>query len=83
MWIGEELIQAVDLVLLNSLAYGKALKQGKSPHRSKTNEMRRDFWKGINDIIAKHVDNDRDKKRFTPTRRCETSGFVVYKINET
>jgi hypothetical protein len=83
MWIGDELIQAIDLVLLNSLAYSKHLKQGKSPHRSKTNEMRKDFWKGVTDIVTTHVDNDKDKKRYTPTRRCESSGFVVYKINET
>lgn len=83
MWNGVELLMAVDLVLLNSLAYGKALNQGRSSQRSKTNQIRKDFWNAITSIVANNVKNEKDKKKFTPTRRSETSGFVVYKINET
>jgi hypothetical protein len=83
MWHGSELLQAIDLVMLNSLAYGKAMKEGKSSLRSKTNQIRKDFWNGITKIISVNVANEKDKKRFAPTRRSESSGFVVYKINET
>lgn len=83
MWKGTDLLQAIDLVLLNSLAYGKAVEEGKSNHRAITNKLRRSLWAGIQDIVNEHVGNDVVKrKECTPTRRSETSGFVVYKIRE-
>lgn len=87
MWRGIDLLQAIDLVFLNSLAYGKAVDCGenyKSQHRSQTNKLRKSFWDGINGIVVRHVgrhDTER-RKQFTPTRRSESSGFVVYKIQE-
>ena len=77
MWRGMDLLQALDLVLLNNLAYnGKE----KTKERSATNRLRRVLWEGINGVITVHVGNDLEKRRqLTPTRRGESSGFVVRK----
>jgi len=77
MWRGMDLLQAVDLVFLNNLAYnGKE----KTKERSQTNKLRRALWEGINGIITSHVGPDIEKRRrCTPTRRGETSGFVIIK----
>ena len=80
MWIGKDLLQAIDLVFLNSLAYGNALNQGRSQHRSFTNQLRKKFWNGISEILDK-IDLE-SRKQSMPTRRAEKSGFVVYKIGE-
>ena len=80
MWYGKDLLQAIDLVFLNSLAYGNALNQGRSQHRSSTNQLRKKFWSGISEILSS-IDAEH-RKRSTPTRRAEKSGFVVYKIGE-
>lgn len=81
MWRGIELLQAIDLVFLNSLAYGKVLEEGKSMERSKTNKVRKQLWAGIKGVIDSNIasyDQD-ERRRCTPTRRGESSGFVVYK----
>ena len=77
MWRGMDLLHAIDLVFLNSLAYnGKE----RTKERSQTNKLRRKFWEGINEIIASHVGPDVERRRMiTPTRRGESSGFVVRK----
>ena len=80
MWIGKDLLQAIDLVFLNSLAYGNALNQGRSQHRSSTNQLRKKFWSGISEILDS-IDLE-SRKQSMPTRRAEKSGFVVYKIGE-
>lgn len=83
MWKGMDLLQAIDLVFLNSLAYGRAVDGARSQHRAKTNKLRKTFWDGITSIIASFVGRDNDRRRqCTPTRRSESSGFVVYKIQE-
>ncbi len=82
MWKGKELLQAIDLVLLNSLAYGKANDGGgKSSTRSRTNKLRKLLWAGIKDAIDQTLVNFgvEAKRRHTPTRRGESSGFVVKK----
>ena len=77
MWRGMDLLQALDLVLLNHLAYNG---KDKTRSRSATNRLRRVLWDGINGIVTAHVGDDVDKRReFTPTRRGENSGFVVRK----
>lgn len=83
MWDGSHLLQAIDLVFLNALAYEKATDQGKSNHRSLTNKLRKDYWTGVHECVGKHVMQDSERrKRCCPTRRSESSGFVVYKIHE-
>eukprot|EP00934_Nitzschia_sp_Nitz4_P006953 Nitzschia sp. Nitz4//scaffold10_size219509//32082//34250//NITZ4_001403-RA/size219509-processed-gene-0.116-mRNA-1//-1//CDS//3329532845//6943//frame0 len=79
MWRGSELLQAIDLVFLNSLGYGKAIDEGRSSDRSKTNRIRKLFWAGIKDLIDSHVMDADSRRKCTPTRRGETSGFVVFK----
>lgn len=84
MWIGMDLLQAIDLVLLNSLAYGKHIELDKRTRfRSDTNKIRKLLWDEINRVIhiGCHGDDFR-RKACTPTRRSEVSGFVVYKIPE-
>lgn len=81
MWRGLDLLQAIDLVFLNSLAYGKSIDEGKSSRRSQTNKLRKDFWDGIKRVLDSNVtDVDQElRRRCTPTRRGEASGFVVHK----
>jgi len=82
MWKGKELLQAIDLVLLNSLAYGKANDGGgKSSTRSRTNKLRKLLWAGIKEVIDETLPSCgvEEKRRHTPTRRGESSGFVVKK----
>mmetsp|Transcript_31641 Transcript_31641/g.46687 ORF Transcript_31641/g.46687 Transcript_31641/m.46687 type:complete len:232 (+) Transcript_31641:1557-2252(+) len=77
MWRGMDLLQAMDLVFLNNLAYnGKE----KTKDRSTTNKLRRSLWDGINGVISEHFGSDiEQRRRCMPTRRGETSGFVVRK----
>ena len=83
MWRGMDLLQAIDLVLLNSLAYGKTVAEGRSKHRSITNKLRKMLWTGIEGIVTPYVGSDPERRRqCTPVRRSENSGFVVYKIKE-
>mmetsp|Transcript_9076 Transcript_9076/g.22218 ORF Transcript_9076/g.22218 Transcript_9076/m.22218 type:complete len:878 (-) Transcript_9076:269-2902(-) len=82
MWKGNELLQAIDLVFLNSLAYGKANDgAGKSNTRSRTNKLRKLLWAGIKGVIDDSLtSSDADERRkCTPKRRGESSGFVVRK----
>lgn len=82
MWKGKDLLQAIDLVFLNSLAYGKA-NDGpeRTSMRSRTNKLRKLLWAGIKDVIDDNLlSNDpEERRRCTPTRRGESSGFVVKK----
>lgn len=81
MWHGYDLLQAIDLVFLNALAYGKVIDDSKSSDRSKINKLRKILWAGIKQVIDNHIAsfNQEEKRRCTPTRRGESSGFVVFK----
>jgi len=81
MWRGSDLLQAVDLVFLNSLAYGKICGEGRSRNRSTTNDLRKQLWNQIQETVNACIDSDdaERKRQCTPTRRSETSGFVVEK----
>lgn len=83
MWHGYDLLQAIDLVLVNSLAYGKATDEGRSSDRSKTNKLRKILWDSIKTVVDTHIGayDQEEKRRCTPTRRGEGSGFVVFKGN--
>ena len=63
---GKYLIQAVDLVFLNNLAF-----LGKNPNvtRKFIQALRTKFWKEIRKV----------EKKYVPTRRTETSEFVIRK----
>jgi hypothetical protein len=81
MWHGNDLLQAIDLVFLNSLAYGKFEEEGRSDNRSKTNKLRKQLWAGIKNVLDIHVGevDQEQRRRCTPTRRGDSSGFVIRK----
>lgn len=79
MWRGLDLLQAIDLVFLNSLAYGKASDEGRSSQRSNTNKLRKHMWAGIKSIMDGGYIDTESRRKLTPTRRGESSGFVVHK----
>lgn len=80
MYNGKELLQAIDLVFLNFLAYEKgAGGGGKSSTRSLTNKLRKKLWENIKQIIDDGTADAEERKKLTPTRRGEGSGFVVQK----
>ncbi|CAB9517158.1 expressed unknown protein [Seminavis robusta] len=80
LWCGQDLLQAIDLVFLNALAYGKISSDGRTPPRSDTNRLRKVLWNGINDAITARVGTSKELiKQHAPTRRGETSGFVIHK----
>lgn len=82
MYNAKELLQAIDLVMLNHLAYAKVHisndASSTSRCRALTNPLRKLLWNGIQGILHQNKNAD---KRDTPTRRTETSGFVIYKIH--
>eukprot|EP00536_Pseudo-nitzschia_multiseries_P005451 jgi/Psemu1/303373/fgenesh1_kg.102_\ len=84
MWNGMHLLQAIDLVFLNSLAYGKANDaSSKSNARSKTNKLRKVLWAGIKEVIDASLGingSQEERRKCTPTKRGESSGFVVHKV---
>lgn len=82
MWRGNDLFQAIDLVFLNSLAHSRASADLKSNVRSKTNKLRKFYWEGIKRLVDAHVGMDTElRRRNTPTRRGESSGFVIHKYS--
>lgn len=83
MWRGMDFLQAIDLVFLNSLAYSQGNEVGKAEHRARTNKIRKMFWDGIASIIATNIGDDDDRRRqCTPTKRSESSGFVIHRFQE-
>ena len=79
MWRGFDFLQAIDLVFLNALAFnGKE----KTKERSRTNRMRKLLWDEIHNITGEHFGSylEDEKRRVTPTRRGEKSGFVIRKM---
>jgi hypothetical protein len=79
MWRGFDLLQAIDLVFLNALAFnGKE----RTKERSQTNRMRKLLWDEIHNITSAHFGPyaEEERKMVTPTRRGETSGFVIRKM---
>jgi hypothetical protein len=82
MWRGDDLLMAIDLVFLNALAYDKATEGTKTNMRSRINRLRKSLWTGIRDIIEQFSPGSdaETKKKLHPTRRSESSGFVVHKL---
>jgi hypothetical protein len=70
MFDGKDMLQAIDLVFLNSLAYGKMV-NAETSVRQEINQLRKVLWAGIHKMKA--------QKNDLPTRRVETSGFIVYR----
>ncbi len=70
MFEGKWLIQAVDLVLLNTLAFiGKET----STHRKQILALRKSFWKEIRNVGIT------DTSKNVPPRRTENSDFLLYR----
>lgn len=68
MFEGRYLIQAVDLVFLNHLAF---LGQGSNHARKLIQQLRSNFWREIRKVA--------DEKKCIPARRTETCDFVIRK----
>ena len=78
MWRGFDMLQAIDLVFLNALAFnGKE----RTRVRSQTNRVRRILWEEIHRVTSEHFGafSEEERRRATPTRRGEKSGFVIRK----
>lgn len=73
MWSGSELLQAIDLAFLNALAYNG---KNRTQVRLDALALRKRLWMRIQDKAG------RGGKQYVPTRRGETSGFVVHKGNQ-
>mmetsp|Transcript_4527 Transcript_4527/g.11455 ORF Transcript_4527/g.11455 Transcript_4527/m.11455 type:complete len:908 (-) Transcript_4527:2200-4923(-) len=84
MWRGDDLVMAIDLVFLNALAYDKATDGSKTNIRSRINKLRKILWADVRDIIERYSPgSDAEmKKKMHPTRRSESSGFVMYKSSK-
>lgn len=70
MWNGLHLIEAIDLVFLNSLAY-----DGNDANRSDTETLRKVLWDGVDSILKSLQPPER--RNHLPNRRTETSSFVT------
>lgn len=71
MWNGLHLIEAIDLVFLNSLAYDR----NNASKRSETESLRNVLWDGVNSILKSLQPHER--RNHLPNRRTETSSFVI------
>jgi hypothetical protein len=80
MWHGKDLLQAIDLVFVNKIAYMGVARNGTIQSRSLTNRIRKFFWTGVANIIGQ-VDAT-TRKQCYPVRRSEKSGFVVFKADD-
>ena len=75
MWNGVHLIEAIDLVLLNAIAYSK---HGGSHGTKATEILRSMLWDGVNGILKEKLEG-KERKTHTPTKRRRDSTFVVVK----
>jgi len=78
MWNGLHLIEAIDLVMLNSLAYNA--NRGGSSHQiqlqTETESLRNVLWEGVNSILTERLQPHERRDHF-PQQRSADSGFVV------
>ena len=76
MWNGRHLIEAIDLVLLNSLAYnnnGNA--NDKEQLRTETESLRKVLWDGVNGMLKEGL-QPHERREHLPARRSPNSEFV-------
>ena len=73
MWNGLHLIEAIDLVLLNSLAYN--FNEDSKQLQSETELLRNSLWEGVNSMLKRLQPHER--RDHLPQRRCVDSNFVV------
>lgn len=77
MWNGLHLIEAIDLVLLNSLAYNGNLANSEQL-QIETESLRDLLWEGVNSMLKQLQPHRR--RDHLPQRRSVDSGFVVVKV---
>ena len=78
MWNGLHLIEAIDLVLLNSLAYNGSL-ENSGQLQIETESLRDLLWEGVNSMLKRLQPHRR--RDHLPQRRSVDSGFVVVKAD--
>ena len=79
MWNGLHLIKAIDLVLLNSIAYNEE----HNLHGSQNSQLRMEteslwnlLWEGVNGMLIERL-QPHERRQHLPQRRNESSSFVV------
>lgn len=74
MWNGMHLIEAIDLVLLNSLAYSYP-EEDTTRLQPETESLRDTLWNGVNGILKRLQPHER--RSHLPHRRSVDSSYVV------
>jgi len=90
MWNGVHLIEAIDLVLLNSLAYN-VIKEGRNNNpssqqqllqqRTETESLRNVLWEGVNSMLKERL-RPQERRDHLPQRRNTNCGFVLVNAKE-
>ncbi len=78
MWNGLHLIEAIDLVLLNSLAYNGSFENSQQ-QQIETESLRDLLWEGVNSLLKRLQPHRR--REHLPQRRSVDSCFVVVKAD--
>ncbi|KAL7468031.1 hypothetical protein ACHAXS_008261 [Conticribra weissflogii] len=71
MWNGTHLIEAIDLVFLNALAYNG---NEESQEKVETEELRKMLWDGVNSMLKSLKPHER--REHLPQKRMPTNSFV-------
>lgn len=90
MWNGVHLIEAIDLVLLNSLAYN-SFKEGRNNNpssqqqleqqRTEAESLRNVLWEGVNSMLKERL-RPQERRDHLPQRRSTNCEFVLVNANE-
>jgi len=72
MWNGTHLIEAIDLVFLNALAYNGS---EESQEKIETEELRKILWDGVNSMLKSLKPHER--RQHLPHKRTPTNDFVT------
>lgn len=71
MWNGSHLVEAIDLVLLNALAYAG---EGNGQQKAQIEALRKILWDGVNSVLR--VLQPDERRDHLPQKRAPSDGFV-------
>ncbi|KAL7548708.1 hypothetical protein ACHAWF_011974 [Thalassiosira exigua] len=75
MWDGKRLIEAIDLVLLNSLAYDRAGGREEARSSDEARSLRTALWNGVDDVLRERLRPD-ERVQQLPRKRSARGSFV-------